>query len=928
MHTQSQNSAALDIAASVGRFRLLKFLCVAFLPASLALTSIEASATDTCESFEKQVSFDGGLTWFDADDPNMPAQGFVDNSEYRFVLNNCETNKLCVDTRVRDDILGITDPNNANGVLVGDGILQPGEQVIVTKNDPGFENLDQPGQCIPMNTATESTFVGTSTVPEIFDDPAYVDCLPPPPAIDIEKATNDVDADDPNAGDAPQIAPGDLVTWSYLVTNTGGVPLANLTVFDDQIGPINCPQTTLEVDESILCVATGFAEDLENTSLDPVPGTCGSTPNRPLYENMGTATGTYLRTGEMVMDDDPSHYCNPEEPAIDIEKATNGVDADNPNAGDAPQIEAGDTVTWSYVVTNTGTVPLLNVVAFDDTLGVTLNCPKNALAPMESMICDSISMPAVQLELGDPGVVEGTCGNEPGEPLYENISRVMAQSESGTPVQDQDPSHYCNPPPPPDCGLTVLKGCEIPPPPPPAPGKCEGRLTQLTMIWDGTSGTLVNGPGFNGTVNNGDEVVFQGPFSDNDVVVNVGSGTSTFHTSCSDKDMDGDTETNEDQQQVSTFGRDCGKFQGNGKGDSGINQWLLEGFIDDDGAVLDCTVPTGGPIVSSCEFFAEPVSCETFKPDNLTWQYTGGGCGASNNNQDSGDLFCTGSVNGSLPVTIVDDGGNVFNVDPGGSFTTSRGDSKVFTLSNAGGTEQNGRHVSCSQPLEAGDVYGSLTLARLDGQGLGADVIYSYLISNNGTETITGITAIDNVLGTVPGSPLAALVPGDSTTLTATTFVTETVTNTVTVDGSVPSGAECLATASSTVTALGPPPCSVSIVLDKIEDKKIKWKLTNNSSSRTATIESLTISWPGDESLKKIKFDGSDILKDDLRNPPSTTVVESEWLKEVKDRRLDVGDSGKNLEIEFTDDFPLEKNQPASDFVLTVTFSEGCSVTF
>ena len=654
MHTQSQNSAALDKAASVGRFRLLKFLCFTLLPASLALTSIEASATDICEPFEKQVSFDGGLTWFDADDPNMPAQGFTGDSLYRFLLENCEPNKVCLNTSVSDDTLEIFD------VLVdvdGPGGYAPGFiptcsqdpvfcQVTVTDEHPGFENLNQPDICIPENTATETTFVQGSTNPEIMTDPAYVACPPdidiekatngvdaddpnagdapqiepgdpvswtykvtntgsvtlfnvmvtddqavavtcptdrlgpggmmtctangfaddlfntgfttvpgmcgsvpdwplyenkgratgetalgdfvmdedpshycnpPGPDIDIEKATNGVDADDPNAGDAPQIAPGDPVTWSYLVTNTGAVPLANLTVFDDQIGAINCPQSTLAVDESIICTAMGTAEDVEDTLFTTVPGTCGSTPNRPLYENMGTATGTYLATGEMVMDVDPSHYCNPEEPAIDIEKATNGVDADDPNAGDAPQIDAGDTVTWSYVVTNTGTVPLINVMAFDDTLGVTLTCPQNALAPMESMVCDSISMPAMQLEFDNPDVVEGTCGNEPGEPLYENISRVMAESESGTPVQDQDPSHYCNPPPPPDCGLTVLKGCEVLPPPPPAPGKCAGRLTQLTMIWDGTSGTSVNGPGFNGTVNNGDEVVFQGPFSDNDV---------------------------------------------------------------------------------------------------------------------------------------------------------------------------------------------------------------------------------------------------------------------------------------------------------------------------------------------------------------------------------------------------------------------------
>ena len=249
-------------------------------------------------------------------------------------------------------------------------------------------------------------------------------------------------------------------------------------------------------------------------------------------------------------------------------------------------------------------------------------------------------------------------------------------------------------------------------------------------------------------------------------------------------------------------------------------------------------------------------------------------------------------------------------------------------LTNAGGTQTNDVHTSCSAPLVAGEIFGGMELVALDGQGLGADVVYSYLISNTGSETINGITAIDDRLGIVPGSPLDALSPGASTILSATAFVTDTVTNTVTVDGNVASGAECLASASATVTALGPPPCDVSIAIDKIEDKKIKFKLSNNSASRSATIESLTVTWPGSESLKKIKFDGSDILKDDLRSAPGTTVQEGDWLKQVKDRRLDAGDSGKDLEIEFTDDFPNKKNQSASDFTLTVTFSEGCSVSF
>jgi plastocyanin len=148
---------------------------------------------------------------------------------------------------------------------------------------------------------------------------------PQNPDIDIEKLTNGVDADDPNAGDAPEIAPGDTVTWTYVVTNIGNVPLQNVTVTDDQGAAVSCPQTTLEVGESMNCTASGVADDLNNTSFTTVPGLCGGFPETPLYENMGKATGNSA-TGEFVEDEDPSHYCNP--PLLACRFTGGGVDTD------------------------------------------------------------------------------------------------------------------------------------------------------------------------------------------------------------------------------------------------------------------------------------------------------------------------------------------------------------------------------------------------------------------------------------------------------------------------------------------------------------------------------------------------------------------------------------------------------------------------
>lgn len=44
-------------------------------------------------------------------------------------------------------------------------------------------------------------------------------------------------------------------------------------------------------------------------------------------------------------------------PGIDIEKHTNGADADDPDGLDVPEIAPDGTVTWTYYVTNTGQVP-------------------------------------------------------------------------------------------------------------------------------------------------------------------------------------------------------------------------------------------------------------------------------------------------------------------------------------------------------------------------------------------------------------------------------------------------------------------------------------------------------------------------------------------------------------------------------------------
>jgi hypothetical protein len=68
----------------------------------------------------------------------------------------------------------------------------------------------------------------------------------------------------------------------------------------------------------------------------------------------------------MVSDEDLSHYIgfSPVMPAIDVEVATNGIDADDPGSG--PDVFAGELVTFTYVVTNPGDVPLSSIQVTDN----------------------------------------------------------------------------------------------------------------------------------------------------------------------------------------------------------------------------------------------------------------------------------------------------------------------------------------------------------------------------------------------------------------------------------------------------------------------------------------------------------------------------------------------------------------------------------
>src|SRR5678815_1551812 len=123
------------------------------------------------------------------------------------------------------------------------------------------------------------------------------------PAINIVKFVNGQDADSP-AG--PHVAAGSTVTFTYVVTNTGNVPLANVLLTDDKLGSI-----------------TSFTGDTNGNGLLDLPETWTYTQTATALAgqqtNVGTVTGQDPTTGTTVTDNNPANYFG-DAPATNIVK--------------------------------------------------------------------------------------------------------------------------------------------------------------------------------------------------------------------------------------------------------------------------------------------------------------------------------------------------------------------------------------------------------------------------------------------------------------------------------------------------------------------------------------------------------------------------------------------------------------------------------
>ncbi len=240
----------------------------------------------------------------------------------------------------------------------------------------------------------DNTATATGTDPngtDVTDTDSTSTPIASAPGIDLVKS-----------GTANGVSAGDTIDYTFVVTNTGNVTLTTVTVDDPMVGPVSCPVTTLAPGESTTCTAT---YTLLQSDVDA-----------GLVHNDAAATGT-PPTGPDVTATDSYDVPLTPQPLITLDKQSGGVTDEDANG-----VDPGDTIDYTFVVTNTGNVTLTAVTVDDPTVGP-VACPVTTLAPGESTTCTA-TYTLTQADI-DAGQVD-------------NTATVTGDPPTGGPVTDTD----------------------------------------------------------------------------------------------------------------------------------------------------------------------------------------------------------------------------------------------------------------------------------------------------------------------------------------------------------------------------------------------------------------------------------------------------------------------------------------------------------
>jgi uncharacterized repeat protein (TIGR01451 family) len=541
--------------------------------------------------------------------------------------------------------------------------------------------------------------------------------------------------------------PGDVINYTFTVTNTGNVTLTNVTVTDPLVTVSGEPITLLPGQSD----STTFTAAYTLTQSDINAGT---------FTNTATTTGT-PPVGDPVTDEDDDTQPLPSNPSITLVKSgALNLDLVAPTGVANP----GDVINYTFTVTNTGNVTLTNVTVTDPL--VTVSGEPITLLPGQS---DSTTFTAAYT-LTQSDINAGT---------FTNTATTTGTPPVGDPVTDEDDDTQ---PLPSNPSITLVKSGAlnldlVAPTGVANPGDVinytftvtnTGNVT-LTNVTVTDPLVTVSGEPITLLPGQSDSTTFTAAYTLTQSDINAGTFTNTATTTGTPPVGDPVTDEDDDTQPLPS------------------NPSIT--LVKSGALNLDLVAPTG---------VANPGDVI-----NYTFTVTNTGNVTLTNVTVTDPLV---TVSGE-PITLLP--GQSDSTTFTAAYTLTQSDINAGTFTNTAtttGTPPVGDPVTDedddTQPLPSNPSItlvksGALNLDLVAPTGVAnpGDVInYTFTVTNTGNVTLTNVTVTDPLV-TVSGEPIT-LLPGqsDSTTFTAAYTLTQsdinagTFTNTATTTGTPPVG--------------------------------------------------------------------------------------------------------------------------------------------
>lgn len=321
----------------------------------------------------------------DLDDTN--GNGVADVGEqitYSFTVRN--NGNLTVSS------VGVND-NHVSPVTCDDSTLAPGEATTctadaytVTQSDvnTGFvHNIARASGTSPTGDTVRSNRAGT-----------YTPTVTAAPSIALIKHADLRDANGNGSADA-----GEEIVYSFEVINTGNVTVHDVTVEDDHVSPITCPDTTLDPGDRTTCTADAYTVTQRDVDAGVVHNTATASATSPRGDDVPSEPSTT---------DTPTTAAGP---SLGLVKSAHLNDQNDNHVADV-----GETISYSFEVTNNGNVTISGITVDDDLVGP-VTCPDTTLAPGDSTTCTADNDYTVTQDDVDTGTVHNSAtasGTGPG----------------------------------------------------------------------------------------------------------------------------------------------------------------------------------------------------------------------------------------------------------------------------------------------------------------------------------------------------------------------------------------------------------------------------------------------------------------------------------------------------------------------------------